>query len=121
MAIASFPRPRLFLLASSLVFLVLLVACLVVASHEWFWADDLSSDAGDQGAAAGVVERWSASLTNWMGAHSGTIGLVLGGLIAITMLGSLLKRFEPVEVAPVEVAPVEVAPVDTAALESESL
>ncbi len=42
MAIASFPRPRLFLLASSLVFLVLLVACLVVASHEWFWADDIA-------------------------------------------------------------------------------
>ncbi len=61
----------------------------------WFWADSLSSDAGDQGAAAGVVDGWSATLTNWIGAHSESIGLLLGGLIAIAALSSVLKRFEP--------------------------
>jgi cytochrome c-type biogenesis protein len=63
----------------------------------WFWVDDLSSDAGDQGEAAGFVEGWSASLTNWIGARSGSIGLLLGGLIAIAFFSSLLKRFEPAE------------------------
>ncbi len=65
----------------------------------WFWADDLTSDAGDQGEAAGFVEGWSASLTNWIGDRSGSIGLLLGGLIAIAFLSSLLKRFEPAELA----------------------
>ncbi|MGI9625122.1 MAG: cytochrome c biogenesis CcdA family protein [Acidimicrobiales bacterium] len=64
----------------------------------WFWADDLRSDAGDQGAAAGVVEGWSASLTNWIGSHSGTIGLVLGAVILLAALSSILKRFEVDEV-----------------------
>lgn len=61
----------------------------------WFWADDLTSDAGEQGAAAGFVEGWSASLTNSIGDHSGTIGLALGGLILLTVLSWLLKRLEP--------------------------
>ncbi len=61
----------------------------------WFWADDLTSDAGDQGAAAGVVDGWSASLTNWIGSNSGTIGLVLGGLVVIAIMSSALKRYEP--------------------------
>ncbi|MDX2382110.1 MAG: cytochrome c biogenesis CcdA family protein [Acidimicrobiia bacterium] len=61
----------------------------------WFWYDDLSSDAGEQGAAAGVVERWSATLTNWIGANSGRVGLVLGGIVAIAVMSSVLKRFEP--------------------------
>lgn len=61
----------------------------------WFWADDLSSDAGEQGAAAGIVEGWSASLTNWVGSHSGSIGVLLGGLILIAFFSSLLQRFEP--------------------------
>ncbi len=61
----------------------------------WFWADDLTSDAGDQGAAAGVVDGWSASLTNAIGSNSGTIGLVLGGVILIAIMSSVLKRFEP--------------------------
>jgi len=60
----------------------------------WFWADDLSSDAGEQGAAAGIVDGWSASLTNWVGGHSGSIGIVLGGLIVIAFFSSLLQRFE---------------------------
>ena len=63
----------------------------------WFWADDLSSDAGEQGAAAGVVERWSASLTNWIGARSGSIGLFLGGLVLIALVSTLMKRLEPSE------------------------
>ena len=61
----------------------------------WFWYDDLSSDAGDQGAAAGIVERWSATLTNWMADNSGKVGIVLGGIVAIAVMSSLLKRFEP--------------------------
>lgn len=66
----------------------------------WFWADDLTSDAGDQGATAGLVEGWSASLTNLIGDNSNAIGLLLGGLIVITALSSFLRRFEP----PAEVA-----------------
>ncbi len=61
----------------------------------WFWADDLTSDAGDQGVAAGLVEGWSATMTNWIGDNSNTIGLLLGGLIAITALSVFLRRFEP--------------------------
>jgi cytochrome c-type biogenesis protein len=61
----------------------------------WFWASDLSSDAGDQSAAAGLVEGWSASLTNWISDRSASIGVLLGGLVAIAILASVLKRFEP--------------------------
>ncbi len=63
----------------------------------WFWANDLSSDAGEQGAATGVIDGWSASLTNWIGDRSGSIGLLLGGLVAIALLSSALKRLEPVD------------------------
>lgn len=63
----------------------------------WFWIDDLSSDAGEQGAAAGVVDGWSASLTNWVQANSATVGLVLGGTVALVVLQVVLKRFEPPE------------------------
>lgn len=63
----------------------------------WFWYDDLSSDAGDQGAAAGVVERWSATLTNWIADNSGTVGLVLGGIVASAVMWSVLKYFEPAD------------------------
>ena len=62
----------------------------------WFWYDDLSSDAGDQSQAAGVVDRWSATLTNWIGDNSGLVGLALGGTVAIALLSSLLKRLEPI-------------------------
>ena len=62
----------------------------------WFWFDDLSSQAGEQTQAAGVVDRWSATLTNWMGDNSGLVGLALGGIVAIALLSSLLRRFEPV-------------------------
>jgi cytochrome c-type biogenesis protein len=65
----------------------------------WFWATDLSSDAGDQGAAAGIVDGWSASLTNWVGDRSLSVGLLLGGLVVIAILSSVLKRFEPAESA----------------------
>ena len=62
----------------------------------WFWYDDLSSDAGEQSQAAGVVERWSASLTNLIGDNSTLVGVGLGGAIAIAVLSQVLKRFEPV-------------------------
>ena len=61
----------------------------------WFWIDDLSSDAGQQGSAAGVVERWSADVTNWIDDHSGLVGLSLGGVVLIAVLALVLKRFEP--------------------------
>ena len=61
----------------------------------WLWFAELSSDAGAQGEAAGVVDGWSASITNWIGDRSGSIGLVLGGLVVIAVLSSFLKRFEP--------------------------
>lgn len=72
-------------------------AFLIVAGAyiTWFWLDDLTSDAGDQGAAAGLVEGWSASITNWIAARPGTIGLVAGGSILLVGLWALLKRFEP--------------------------
>jgi cytochrome c-type biogenesis protein len=63
----------------------------------WFWIDDLSSDAGDQGSAAGLVDGWSASLTNWVQANSATVGLVLGGTVALVALQVMLKRLEPPE------------------------
>jgi len=63
----------------------------------WFWAADLSSDAGEQGTAARIVEGWSGRLTNLVGAHSGVIGLAFGGLVAIAVLSSVLKRFAPVD------------------------
>lgn len=61
----------------------------------WFWIDDLSSDAGEQGAAAGVVDGWSASLTNWFQANSATVGLVLAGVFTLVALQAVLKRLEP--------------------------
>jgi cytochrome c-type biogenesis protein len=61
----------------------------------WFWIDDLSSDTGDQGQAAGVVEGWSAALTNWVQDNSAPIGLLLAGSVAIAVLSTVLKRFEP--------------------------
>lgn len=70
----------------------LIVAGLYIA---WFWLDDLTSDAGDQGAAAGLVEGWSASLTNQVAERPGTIGLVAGGVILLAALRTALKRFEP--------------------------
>lgn len=63
----------------------------------WFWFDDLSSNAGEQSQAAGIVDRWSATLTNWIGGNSELVGLALGGIVATTLLSSLLKRFEPVD------------------------
>jgi cytochrome c-type biogenesis protein len=63
----------------------------------WFWIDDLSSDAGEQSQAVGVVDRWSATLTNLIGDNSELVGLVLGGVVAIALLSLLLKRFEPVD------------------------
>lgn len=61
----------------------------------WFWYDDLSSDAGEQSRATGIVDRWSATLTNWIGDNSGLVGLILGGIVAIAVLSSMLRRFEP--------------------------
>jgi cytochrome c-type biogenesis protein len=61
----------------------------------WFWANDLTSDAGDQNATTGAVDGLSASLTNWTGDHAASIGLLFGGIVAIAALSSLLKRFEP--------------------------
>ena len=66
----------------------------------WFWADELSSDAGGQGAAAGVVDGWSASLTNWVQANSATVGIVLVGVFALVALQLILRRFEPSEGSP---------------------
>lgn len=63
----------------------------------WFWFDDLSSDAGEQSQAVGIVDRWSATLTNLIGDNSGLVGLTLGGVVAIALLSLLLKRFEPVD------------------------
>jgi cytochrome c biogenesis protein CcdA len=60
----------------------------------WFWIDDLSSDAGDQSEAVGVVERWSAWLTNWISDNSGIVGLALVGIVGIALLSALLRRFE---------------------------
>lgn len=70
----------------------------------WFWYDDLSSDAGEQGAAAGVVERWSATVTNWIADNSAMVGLVLGGVVAIALMSSVLKRFEAFDEATDETA-----------------
>jgi cytochrome c-type biogenesis protein len=61
----------------------------------WFWVDDLSSDAGEQGDAAGIVDGWSASLTNWIQDNSAVVGLLLAGSIALAVLSAALKRFEP--------------------------
>ncbi|MGI9595817.1 MAG: cytochrome c biogenesis CcdA family protein [Acidimicrobiales bacterium] len=66
----------------------------------WFWIDDLSSDAGEQGAAAGVVEGWSASITNWVQANSAVVGLLVVGSVAIAVLSTVLKRFEAPLVEP---------------------
>ena len=63
----------------------------------WFWIDDLSSDAGEQGSAAGAVDGWSASLTNWVQANSATVGVVFGGTVVLAVLHVLLKRFETPE------------------------
>ena len=72
-------------------------AFLIVAGAyiTWFWFDDLTSDAGDQGAAAGLVEGWSASITNWISERPGTVGLVAGGFVVMTALWAVLKWFEP--------------------------
>jgi len=61
----------------------------------WFWIAELSSDAGEQGAAAATVDGWSATVTNWISQRSGSVGVLLGGLVAIAALSTLLKRFEP--------------------------
>jgi cytochrome c biogenesis protein CcdA len=61
----------------------------------WFWIRDLSADAGEQGVAAGVVERWSASLTNWISDHSDRVGLALVGVVVLAAVHTVLKRFEP--------------------------
>lgn len=79
----------------------------------WFWASDLSSDAGDQAGAAGLVDGWSASATNWVGDHSGSIGLLLGGTVVIAILSTVLQRFEPRELeesSPNNLAPATGAP-----------
>lgn len=66
----------------------------------WFWLDNLSSDAGEQGAAARFVEGWSASITTWVQANSGTLGVLAVGSVAITALWIVLKRFEEPTVPP---------------------
>lgn len=63
----------------------------------WFWADDLSSDPGDQSRLTGVVDRWSASLTGWIGDNSELVGLVAGGVVALAVLWVVLRRFEPAD------------------------
>jgi hypothetical protein len=63
----------------------------------WFWFDDLSSDAGGQSQATGVIDGWSATLTNWIGDNSDVVGVALGGIVAIALLSQFLKRFEPVD------------------------
>jgi hypothetical protein len=68
----------------------------------WFWYDDLSSDAGEQSEAAGIVERWSATLTNWIGDNSGRVGVALGGVVAVAVMSSVLKHFEPSSELPSE-------------------
>lgn len=65
----------------------------------WFWYDDLTSDAGDQGAAAGFVEGWSASITNWISDRPGTVGLVAGGFVVLAALWAVLKSLEPKDAA----------------------
>lgn len=77
-------------------------AFLVVAGAYivWFWIDDLSSDAGQQGSAAGVVDGWSASLTNWIQANSATVGVVSGGAVLLVILYVALAHFEPSEEPP---------------------
>ena len=66
----------------------------------WFWIDDLSSDAGEQGRAAGIVEGWSATVTNWIQANAVTVGLVVGGSVVLALMAVLLRRFEPVSEPP---------------------
>ncbi len=61
----------------------------------WFWYDDLASDAGQQSQASGLVERWSAAVTNWVGDNSTLVGLALACIVAIAVLNVVLKRFEP--------------------------
>jgi len=61
----------------------------------FFWIDNLSTDAGQQRAATGFIDRLSATLTNWIGNNSMAIGLLLGGLVVLVVVSSFLKRFEP--------------------------
>ena len=61
----------------------------------WFWVAELSSDAGEQGAAAATVDGWSATVTNWIGDRWESVGVPLGGFVAIALLSTFLKRFEP--------------------------
>lgn len=68
----------------------------------WFWIDDLSSDPGDQGTAAGIVEGWSSSLTNWIQANSATVGVVFGGSVTLLALYVALAHFEPADAEPEE-------------------
>jgi len=61
----------------------------------FFWIDNLASDAGQQRAATGFIDRLSATLTNWIGDNSSAIGLLLGGLVVLVVISRVLKRFEP--------------------------